>query len=115
VRVIPRTGRTHQIRVHFADLGYPIAGDRVYGVRRNRHHMSDYGSDPFSRQALHAEKLVIRHPATRQMMEFYAPLPQDMENRIAQFRKVRSNDALGVDKENGFTYYNPQRNRFTIS
>jgi len=115
VRVIPRTGRTHQIRVHFADLGYPIAGDRVYGGRRNRHHGSDYGPDPFSRQALHAEKLVIRHPATRQIMEFYAPLPQDMENWIAQFRKVRSNDALGVDKENGFTYYNPQRNRFTIS
>jgi 23S rRNA pseudouridine1911/1915/1917 synthase len=106
VRVMPRTGRTHQIRVHLADLGFPIVGDRIYGHPRNSRELKECGSDPFSRQALHAEKLVIRHPRSNETMEFRAPLAKDMKNWIVQFRKDRSNDVLGVDKENGFTYYN---------
>lgn len=62
----PKTGRTHQIRVHLKHLGHPIAGDRVYG-----------GGADFSRQLLHAWKLAIRHPRSGQEMHFCAPLPED--------------------------------------
>jgi 23S rRNA-/tRNA-specific pseudouridylate synthase len=86
---MPRTGRTHQIRVHLADLGFPIAGDRVYGGRGASRLEKECGSNPFSRQALHAEKLVIRHPRTNEVMEFHAPLPDDMKLWLTQLRKER--------------------------
>ena len=73
VRALPETGRTHQIRVHLASLGAPIVGDAVYGGRR-------HGSpEPIARQALHAEKLTLRHPSRGETMTFAAPLPPDME------------------------------------
>lgn len=56
------TGRTHQIRVHFSDLGYPLAGDSLYG-----------GSDTFNRQALHAVKLEFTHPFTQEKIICHAP------------------------------------------
>jgi len=64
------TGRTHQIRVHFSWLGYPVVGDRVYGPSRN----------PLSapRQFLHARSLTIVHPVTGEEMTFSAPLPPDL-------------------------------------
>jgi 23S rRNA pseudouridine1911/1915/1917 synthase len=62
----PKTGRTHQIRVHLKHLGHPIAGDRVYG-----------GGADFPRQLLHAWKIAVGHPSTGERMEFTAPLPDD--------------------------------------
>jgi 23S rRNA pseudouridine1911/1915/1917 synthase len=56
------TGRTHQIRVHFSDLGFPLAGDSLYG-----------GSDTFNRQALHAVKLEFTHPFTQEKIICHAP------------------------------------------
>jgi 23S rRNA pseudouridine1911/1915/1917 synthase len=61
------TGRTHQIRVHLAAKGWPIVGDAVYG----RPH-------PFPRQALHAWRLTLPHPTTKQPLTIVAPLPEDM-------------------------------------
>jgi len=80
------TGRTHQIRVHLAHLGYPIVGDPVYG-RKPR---STKGMDPvllatirdFQRQALHARTLRLQHPQDGRDMEFHAPLPEDMRRLI---------------------------------
>jgi 23S rRNA pseudouridine1911/1915/1917 synthase len=68
------TGRTHQIRVHLASLGMPIVGDKVYGKSQldNRLELK------VDRQMLHAWKLRLRHPVTRQDMEFTAPIPEDM-------------------------------------
>jgi 23S rRNA pseudouridine1911/1915/1917 synthase len=66
------TGRTHQIRVHLASRGWPILGDRVYGVA---HHA-------IARQALHAWTLSLRHPATGEPLHFEAPLPPDMQALI---------------------------------
>jgi 23S rRNA pseudouridine1911/1915/1917 synthase len=61
------TGRTHQIRVHLSARGWPIAGDRVYGA-----------ADPrIGRQALHAWRVSMPHPVTRESMTFEAPLPPD--------------------------------------
>ena len=65
------TGRTHQIRVHCAEAGFPILGDSVYGGRRK-------GVEaPISRQALHAWRLAFRHPRTGKLVKFEAPLPKD--------------------------------------
>jgi len=68
----PKTGRTHQIRVHLKHLGHPIAGDRTYG-----------GGADYPRQLLHAWKIAVRHPASGESMEFTAPIPPDFPLRPA--------------------------------
>jgi 23S rRNA pseudouridine1911/1915/1917 synthase len=73
VRLWPRTGRTHQLRVHLAAMGHPILGDAVYGGVRARR-----GRPLIARQALHAEKITFRHPSTHALLSFTAPLPADM-------------------------------------
>lgn len=71
------TGRTHQIRVHFAHLGYPVAGDPVYG------RADDLG---IGRQALHAFRLKFTHPTSDRTLEFEAPLPADLSAGITRAR-----------------------------
>lgn len=78
------TGRTHQIRVHLADMGHPLLGDPVYGGRRNR---AGAPLLDFSRPALHAERLVLDHPRTGDKMEFSAPVPEDMQALLTRLRK----------------------------
>lgn len=68
VRAQPRTGRTHQIRVHLAHLGSPIIGDSVYGR----------SSQIMARQALHAHALAIPHPQTGEALHIVAPAPSDI-------------------------------------
>jgi len=68
VEVTPHTGRTHQIRVHFAALGYPVVGDSVYGRP----------SPVLGRQFLHAFRLAFRHPRTGERLRVEAPLPADL-------------------------------------
>ncbi|GHF97103.1 pseudouridine synthase [Deinococcus piscis] len=68
VRCEPRTGRTHQIRVHLAHLGSPILGDTVYGRP----------SETMPRQALHAWQLTVPHPLTQQPLHLLAPPPDDL-------------------------------------
>ena len=63
------TGRTHQIRVHFAAIGHPVAGDPEYGSR---------GRHGLERQFLHASRLRFRHPRTGEEMEFTSELPADL-------------------------------------
>ena len=87
LRLKPRTGRTHQIRVHLADLGHPLVGDRVYGHKRNT--ASHKGSIlacviDFPRQVLHAEKLGINHPRSGESMELCAPVPDDIRGLLRQ-------------------------------
>ncbi len=69
LRVRLETGRTHQIRVHFASLGTPLVGDDMYGSTVN----------PPDRAALHCEKLTFTHPVTKEVLTFTAPLPDDMQ------------------------------------
>jgi 23S rRNA pseudouridine1911/1915/1917 synthase len=74
----PKTGRTHQIRVHFASIGHPVAGDAVYGRRRT--------ALPLSRQFLHASQLAFRHPTTKQRVELEAPPPPDLVDVLTLLR-----------------------------
>ncbi len=66
------TGRTHQIRVHLSWLGYPLAGDNLYGP--------SYVAELAPRQFLHARKLAFDHPTTGDRMRFSAPLPGDLQD-----------------------------------
>lgn len=72
VRAYPRTGRTHQLRVHFSSLGHPLIGDDLYGVP----------SDLIARQALHAAAVSFPHPSDGRMMTVSAPLPSDLRSAL---------------------------------
>jgi 23S rRNA pseudouridine1911/1915/1917 synthase len=76
LRVRLETGRTHQIRVHLAAIGLPVAGDPVYGVR-------EQGLD---RQFLHATRLAFPHPVTGELVEAFSPLPADLEAALERVR-----------------------------
>lgn len=80
LEVRPQTGRTHQIRVHLAASGLPIAGDPVYG----RRHPAPAG---LARPALHAAVLGFRHPRTGEEQSFEAPLPADLVQALAVLRE----------------------------
>ncbi len=77
VMVSPKTGRTHQVRVHMAHTGHPVAGDRKYGGSVENKLDLQAG-----RQMLHAWKLAFIHPATRREVKFTAPIPPDMAEMI---------------------------------
>lgn len=77
LRVRIATGRTHQIRIHMADLGHPIIGDKLYGNEKGM---------PFKRQALHAEILEFKHPITHKHIKVIAPIPQDLKMLIEKLR-----------------------------
>ena len=100
IRLRPRTGRTHQIRVHLADEGYPVVGDRLYGEgKRGRGIVMVPSLADFPRQALHAEKLGFIHPRTNRPMEFRAPLFQDMQELLHALKEATLGNRLkkGVD------------------
>ena len=77
VRLLLKTGRTHQIRVHMSYFGHPLTGDALYG---------DGSSDLIDRQALHSEVLSFSHPLTGERLSVYAPLPKDMRDLISFLR-----------------------------
>lgn len=77
LRCVPITGRTHQIRVHLSASGWPIVGDRVYGGAG--------ATDDASRQALHAWRIRLPHPVTRQPLSFEAPIPDDLALLVQNF------------------------------
>ncbi len=79
VRVTLHTGRTHQIRVHFAYIRHPLVGDAVYGSGKKHFGMTS--------QMLHAEKLGFVHPTTGEYMEFTSPLPDYFEQVLEELRR----------------------------
>lgn len=82
LEVRPRTGRTHQIRVHLAEEHTPVLGDAFYGgAKANRRYLRFA-----SRAMLHAFRLEFQHPATGQAMSVEAPLPSDMRELLEQMQ-----------------------------
>ncbi len=83
------TGRTHQIRVHFKFLGYPLVGDRAYGNRQNQR-LEDLTGFEAQRQMLHAFELSFTHPSTGKRMRFQAPPPADFVDTLSALRPRES-------------------------
>jgi 23S rRNA pseudouridine1911/1915/1917 synthase len=96
VRISPRTGRTHQIRVHLASVGCPVLADKTYGGR-DTFRLSDIvphlepAKDEIllPRQALHAHRLRFYHPRRKQVIEAEAPLPEDFQRTLTALRQYR--------------------------
>jgi 23S rRNA pseudouridine1911/1915/1917 synthase len=82
VEVELKTGRTHQIRVHFSHRGFPLIGDDMYGGKA----LPLPDGPPFDRQALHAAYLAFRHPISGQPMTFRAPAPADLARLLKAVR-----------------------------
>ena len=105
VRLRPRTGRTHQLRVHMQHLGHPIVADRLYGghsclkrselaetAKSGESATEESASEDdilISRQALHAFRLEFRHPQSGQPMSFEAPLPEEFVRTLDALRTLR--------------------------
>lgn len=85
LKVVPLTGRTHQIRVHLASIGLPIVGDKLYGLSEEeyiiwRNSPETYrGVFPIARQALHCYRVCFEHPITHEETVIEAPMPNDMQ------------------------------------
>lgn len=94
VRVLPHTGRTHQIRLHLCHVGAPVLCDRMYSGRGKltrgdlRHNEDD--TVLLERHALHARRLKFRHPTTGEPIEIEAPLPDDMAGVIEELKAAQS-------------------------
>ena len=88
VKLSPKTGRTHQLRVHMTALGFPMVGDSIYGGRvfESPWAASPGGTFRFERQALHAAEITFVHPTTLQTMTLSAPLPPDIRTLLEILR-----------------------------
>ena len=90
VEAEPRTGRTHQLRVHFAHLGAPILGDDLYGT----------ASEYIDRHALHSYSLTLPQPTTGETLEVRVPLPEDMQRVVEKlFPEKDINDEIRKQNE----------------
>ena len=94
LKVTPKTGRTHQIRVHLSYIKHPIVADDMYGGKLiypwQLQDSEPATQDPvITRCALHASTLEFKHPTTDEMLKFEAPLPDDMQNLLDMLRKHR--------------------------
>jgi 23S rRNA pseudouridine1911/1915/1917 synthase len=83
------TGRTHQVRVHFKFLGFPLLGDATYGNRQNQRLAAETGYRA-PRQMLHAHRLAFRHPKTAKLLTFEAQRPADFNEAIERLRALPS-------------------------
>ncbi len=94
LKLAPKTGRTHQIRVHLSHIKHPIVADNMYGGKLiYPWQLADAEPAPqdpvINRVALHASTLEFKHPTTEKIVKFEAPLPEDMQNLLEMLRKYR--------------------------
>ncbi len=88
VQVSPRTGRTHQIRVHFSENGYPLLSDNLYGNSKSDKEVIKNIGSKLSRHALHAHKLGFNDPRGGSLQEFIAEVPDDFNNVLDLLEKL---------------------------
>ncbi len=87
LEIFPKTGRTHQIRVHLSAMGHPLLGDPLYGKKGAPHDaVLRESSKRLKRQALHAYRLGFVHPRTGERVEFLSPLPPDIDEALKWLR-----------------------------
>jgi len=86
VEALLHTGRTHQIRVHFKHVGFPLVGDATYGNRQNKR-LTELTGYTAPRQMLHAHELAFKHPRTGKRMSFEAPWPEVFQKALAALRE----------------------------
>jgi 23S rRNA pseudouridine1911/1915/1917 synthase len=91
-----RTGRTHQIRVHFSALGCPVVGDTLYGAPRQERAGSEL-LPPLGRNFLHAARVSFGHPRTGQRIEVRAPLPPELVNYLGALGRATKADPAVID------------------
>ena len=94
LKLTPKTGRTHQIRVHLSYIKHPIVADDMYGGKliypwQLKDAEPAVEEPVISRAALHASTLEFKHPTTEKMVKFEAPLPEDIQNLLDMLRKYR--------------------------
>ena len=92
VEAEPKTGRTHQIRVHFSENGYPILADKVYGHKRQKNLILSSAEKIVGRHALHASKIGFTHPENENWVEFAAPIPTDMNQALEYLENINKGD-----------------------
>lgn len=109
VRLTPKTGRQHQLRVHMAEIGHPLAADHLYGDDKGLKFLDNNGQEicELSRFALHAKDLTFIHPVTEKEMTIEAPLPDDMANTINALRENRDMVKFSLNK----VEYMPEKDR----
>ena len=90
------TGRTHQIRVHFSALGWPVAGDTLYGAPRQER-ASGAILPPLGRNFLHAARIAFAHPRTGKRVEFRAPLPEDLVRYLRLIAEATKTESRLID------------------
>ena len=102
VKAFPKTGRTHQIRLHLASIGCPVLCDKLYGGRaqitmaelrqitRQKHLSPEIDGDTIllDRQALHAHRLTLTHPTSGEELEFSAEPPEDFQQALGALRRI---------------------------
>ena len=81
LKLFPKTGRTHQIRVHLASIHHPVLGDKLYGGILTGPYLK------IARQALHAFRIEITHPVSQKSLAFEAPIPTDIKNYLMTYRQ----------------------------
>ena len=81
LKLFPKTGRTHQIRVHLASIHHPVLGDKLYGGILTGPYLK------IPRQALHAFRIEITHPTSQKSLAFEAPIPTDIDNYLMAYRQ----------------------------
>jgi 23S rRNA pseudouridine1911/1915/1917 synthase len=107
IRLSPKTGRQHQLRVHMSETGYPLAADHLYGENCGLQFTSPQGKTAsLLRFALHAETLTFFHPYFEKTMTITAPAPDDFSSSVIALREGW--DIEKVELEHGFDVGNPE-------